>query len=97
MVIDKMNPDVRRLQDAKGVVDAQIIAQKKETEAAVKTLSVSQSPPILPQPAKWQILQCATLHLPPRFSHHIHFTHTVAHACSPCIFDSRSLNEKLFS
>ncbi len=43
MVIDKMNQDIRKLQDAKGVVDAQIVAQKKETEAAVKTLSVSLS------------------------------------------------------
>jgi len=38
LVIDKLNEEIRRLNESKAIYEAQIIAQKGETEAAEKTL-----------------------------------------------------------
>ncbi|CAD7929853.1 unnamed protein product [Amoebophrya sp. A25] len=38
LVIDKMNQEIRKLNDSKAVYEAQIVAQKAETAAALKTL-----------------------------------------------------------
>merc|ERR1719221_986006 len=38
ILIDKMNEDVRRLNEQKALLDAQLAAQKQETEAATQTL-----------------------------------------------------------
>merc|ERR1719217_649296 len=39
LLIDKMNEEIKRLTEQKAVYDAQLVAQKQETEAAVATLT----------------------------------------------------------
>merc|ERR1711959_287634 len=38
LLIDQMNEDVKRMTEQKALLDAQLVAQKQETEAAVSTL-----------------------------------------------------------